>query len=186
MAYARRYTDKQRAAVLELHEEGVTAVEIAQRCAAGTARCEPFTIPRRSAAQIIETFERQRRTTVANDIGNASKVEITDRNRTEIEAIVADQLARLKGRVKPLSDGEIRRLERLNALNERLRRSRPKTPGRSPARGSSKAPKHALDELAERIKVSEEPRTYEGNGSNDGHEGEARSDEGEEPKAMEA
>jgi len=148
MTYARKYTDKQRAAIIRQHEEGISAMEIARRCVAGSAGVEPFTIPDRSVSQIIQTHDRQQRRKLPQDLSEASSVDVTNRNRARMEALISDELARLSGRVKPLGDAELKRLERLFALNERLRRSRPKT---SYVRRKGTAERNALDELAKRM-----------------------------------
>jgi integrase len=60
MAAPRLYTDAQRAVIYDLHRQGLSSREIAERCAAGLASVERFKIPARSVREIVKQMADER------------------------------------------------------------------------------------------------------------------------------
>ena len=95
MSAPRKYSDAQRAAMFALYEQGLNAVEIAQRCADGMASVGPFQVPRRTVHEIVSKMARERGHQPPKTIDEASQLGALERYPRDALGVVHRELKRI-------------------------------------------------------------------------------------------
>lgn len=158
MAAPRKYSQAQRQEMLRLYEAGKSPTEIASMCEKGTAGIKAFTIPRRTAQEIVKAMAAEAEQEVPATVHEAESAEAVERFPMRITRIVDAEIDRLntKQKQRGLTCDDFDRLEKAASLSitlhKRLNARRPqssagKNGGRQRA-GSQPAPETVIEKLA--------------------------------------
>lgn len=158
MAAPRRYSDAQRQAMFRLFEAGRSPTEVAAMCAEGTAGVEAFTIPRRTAHDIVTALAARAERDLPTTIAEAGCGEAVERYPERIARIIDLEIARLEKRqkTKGLGVDDYTRLRAASDLSFDLHKRLAKRPVQSSRRpgaaqkgGGAQAPQEgAVERLA--------------------------------------
>jgi hypothetical protein len=142
--------------MFRLHEAGKSAREIAELCEDGRAGPEPFAIPRRTAAEIVNGMAAAAEAKLPRSIEEVESVEAVERFSARILGIVDAELTRLEAKPR-LSLQDIDRLNKASELTYGLEKRLRRRGGTGGAKRSRQAPEkgtaseRALADLAKEL-----------------------------------